>query len=62
MHQGTHPSNPPNLHFCSRHPIQYHNATAGENPWRRATAVYVVPAVLLSLAVNAPKFMELKIR
>ncbi len=56
------PNGDASLILYNRHPIQYHNATAGENPWRKATAMYVLPAVLLSFVVNAPKFFELEMR
>ena len=42
----------------SRHPIQYHNANAGVNPWRKVLLIYVFPVLIFSLITNAPKFME----
>ena len=42
----------------SRHPIQYHNANAGVNTWRKVVLMYVCPVLLFSLVTNAPKFME----
>ncbi len=44
-----------------RHPIQYHNANSGANPWRKVLTNYLVPAVAISVVTNIPKFMEIKL-
>ncbi len=46
----------------SRHPIQYHNANAGVNPWQKTLRCYVLPVIILSLFFEFPRFMEFEVR
>ncbi|TRY73628.1 hypothetical protein TCAL_03327 [Tigriopus californicus] len=41
-----------------RHPIQYHNANAGTNPWKKAFTNYLGPVIGFSVITNLPKFLE----
>ena len=45
-----------------RHPIQYHNPTAGINPWKKVLFNYFLPVSLLAVVTNLSKFLELETR